>query len=265
MTEFLKRAISGIVYVILIIGSALYDKVSFYVVFYVFMLFCLYEMKKLIDLKFNWTFVTATLLYLTFIQQSLISNQYLYPMVIASLFLPFVYLLLQPNKTISTIISRFLLALVYVALPFAFVASIPFFKGSYHPYIIISVFVMIWANDTFAYLVGRSFGKTKLYEKISPNKTIEGALGGFVAGLVAAYFISKYVTILSLSNWIIIAIIVFIFGSIGDLIESKFKRDANVKDSSNFIPGHGGFLDRLDSIIFAAPFVYVYLHIINLT
>lgn len=123
---------------------------------------------------------------------------------------------------------------------------------------------MIWANDTFAYLVGRNFGKTKLYEKISPNKTVEGALGGLIAGIIAAFIIAKYVTVLSLTNWIMIAIIVFIFGSLGDLIESKFKREAGVKDSGNFIPGHGGFLDRLDSIVFAAPFVYVYLQLINI-
>ena len=105
-------------------------------------------------------------------------------------------------------------------------------------------------------------GKTKLYEKISPNKTIEGAFGGLLAAIIAAYFISIYFTSLSYLNWTIIALITVIFGVLGDLMESKFKREAGVKDSGNLIPGHGGFLDRLDSVIFSAPFVYVYLHII---
>jgi len=105
-------------------------------------------------------------------------------------------------------------------------------------------------------------GTTKLYEKISPNKTIEGAFGGLIAAIIAASFISIYFTSLSYLNWTIIALITVIFGVLGDLMESKFKREAGVKDSGNLIPGHGGFLDRLDSVIFAAPFVYVYLHII---
>ena len=127
---------------------------------------------------------------------------------------------------------------------------------------IIGFFILICINDSFAYLVGKSFGRTKLYEKVSPNKTIEGAVGGLVAAIIGAYFISIYITSLSYLNWTIIAIITVIFGVLGDLMESKFKREAGVKDSSNLIPGHGGFLDRLDSVIFAAPFVYVYLHII---
>ncbi|MCL4124781.1 UNVERIFIED_CONTAM: hypothetical protein GTU68_011718 [Idotea baltica] len=142
--------------------------------------------------------------------------------------------------------------------------QIPFLDGEYHPKIIISIFILIWVSDTFAYLVGSQIGKTKLYEKVSPNKTIEGALGGLVAALIGGYLIAKYyVQEINLIHWLIIAFIAFGFGLLGDLIESKFKREAGVKDSSNFIPGHGGFLDRLDSIIFAAPFVYVYLHIIT--
>lgn len=264
MTEILKRALSGAVYIALILVAVLYSKESFYIVFYIFMLFCLYEIKKLIGLKINITYLVATLIYLCFTKLSFINNQYIYILLLASLFIPFIYYLFKlKNKSFSNKVGRFLLAITYVALPFAFIASIPFLNNDYHPKVILSIFVMIWANDTFAYLVGSNFGKTKLYEKISPNKTVEGALGGLIAGLIAAYIISKYITVLSLTNWIIISIIVFIFGSLGDLIESKFKREAGVKDSGNFIPGHGGFLDRLDSILFAAPFVYVYLQLIN--
>ena len=142
-----------------------------------------------------------------------------------------------------------------------FLTDIPFIENEYYPKIIIGIFVLIWMSDSFAYAVGSLFGKTKLYEKISPNKTVEGALGGLIAAMIAAFFMSRYVPILTTTSWIIIAVIVVIFGLLGDLIESKFKREAQVKDSSNLIPGHGGFLDRLDSLIFAVPFVYVYLHL----
>ncbi len=140
--------------------------------------------------------------------------------------------------------------------------QIPFINGIYRPEIILGFFILIWISDSFAYLVGSTIGKTKLYERISPNKTIEGAIGGLIAALISSHFISKYFTDITFISWMIVAAIVVVFGILGDLIESKFKREAGVKDSSNFIPGHGGFLDRLDSVIFAAPFVYVYLHII---
>lgn len=264
MKEVLVRALSGLAYVALIIGSALYSQSSFYIVFYILMLFSLFEFKRLIKLKYNWAYVVATLIYLRFSNLEIINKEYVHFLLIASLFFPFIYQLFKPKIDItSSKIGHYSLAIVYIALPFTFMTLIPFFNGDYHPKIIISIFALIWANDTFAYIVGRAFGKTKLFEKVSPNKTIEGALGGLIAGLIAAYFFAKYFTILSITNWMIIAVIVTIFGILGDLIESKFKREAQVKDSGNFIPGHGGFLDRLDSIIFAAPFVYVYLHLIN--
>lgn len=264
MKELFIRALSGLAYVILIVGSTYYSKESFYIVFYILMLLCLYEFKRLIGLKYNWAYLVATLIFFRFANLSEVNTRYLHFLLIVSLFFPFIYQLFKPKINItSSKIGHFFLAIAYIALPFTFMINIPFLNDSYHPKIIISIFGLTWANDTFAYLIGSSLGKNKLYEKISPNKTIEGAFGGLIAGVVASFFLSKYLPILSLTSWIIIAVIVFVFGLLGDLIESKFKREAGVKDSSNFIPGHGGFLDRLDSIIFAAPFVYVYLHLIN--
>ncbi|MET2985474.1 phosphatidate cytidylyltransferase [Aureibaculum conchae] len=264
MREILIRALSGIIYVAIIIGSILYSKESFYLVFFILMLLCLYEFKNLIHLSYKWTFVVATLIYVNYIDVPSLDYKYLHFFLIISLFVPVIYQLFKSKITLtSSKLGHYFLALAYIALPFAMLIQIPFINGNYHPEIIISIFILIWVSDTFAYLVGSNFGKTKLYEKVSPNKTVEGALGGLVAALIAGYIISLYLTEIALLHWIIIAFIVFCFGLLGDLIESKFKREAGVKDSSNFIPGHGGFLDRLDSIIFAAPFVYVYLHIIT--
>lgn len=263
MRELLVRAISGLIYISVIIGSILYSKESFYLVFYLLMLLCLYELKIMIKLSYKWTFIIATLLYFRFANLPILDFKYFHFFLIISIFIPFIYQLFKSKISLtSSKLGHYFLALAYIVIPFTLLTQIPFINTTYHPKIIIGVFILIWISDTFAYIVGSTLGRTKLYEKVSPNKTVEGALGGLVAAIIGSYFISKYVTSLSLANWIVIASIVVVFGILGDLIESKFKREAGVKDSSNFIPGHGGFLDRLDSVIFAAPFVYVYLHII---
>ena len=264
MRELLIRALSGLAYIIIVISSIIYSKETFYLVFFIMMMLCLYELKRLIKLSYKWTFVVATLIFFHFTKLPFSDYKYLYFFLIISIFIPFIYQLFKPKISLtSSKLGHYLLALAYIALPFAFLIQIPFISEKYHPYILIGIFAIIWLDDTFAYLIGSSVGRTKLYPKISPNKTVEGAVGGLVAAIAGSYFISKYIPEISIINWIIIAIILVVFGLLGDLIESKFKREAGVKDSSNLIPGHGGFLDRLDSIIFAAPFVYVYLHLIN--
>jgi len=118
-------------------------------------------------------------------------------------------------------------------------------------------------NDSFAYLIGKQFGKNKLYPSVSPKKTVEGAIGGLVFGLLAAVLIAQIDPLLSLYQWLLLATVVVITGNLGDLLESKFKRVAGVKDSGAILPGHGGMLDRLDSLIFAAPFAYLLIIIFN--
>lgn len=150
----------------------------------------------------------------------------------------------------------------YVIFSLCFLILLPFVNNVYSPYLMISILVLIWVNDSFAFLVGKNFGKRKLFPSVSPKKTIEGFLGGLIFALLASYFISLLNSDFSLINWLIIATIVSITGTIGDLVESKFKRQAKIKDSGNIMPGHGGILDRLDSLLFAAPFVYLYINFI---
>lgn len=120
----------------------------------------------------------------------------------------------------------------------------------------------IWINDTMAYIVGSLIGRTPFAPTISPKKTIEGTVGGMILA-IAAVGVFGYLwgsSQLALQHWIVLAGIAAVFGTAGDLIESKLKRMAGVKDSGNIMPGHGGFMDRFDSLIVAAPFAWIYIH-----
>ena len=125
------------------------------------------------------------------------------------------------------------------------------------------MFVLIWANDSCAYLIGKNFGKRKLLERVSPKKTVEGFIGGLVGSILAGFLIFNYSQSLTLTIWFGMAIMVSVLGTFGDLIQSKFKRQAGVKDSGTIMPGHGGIYDRLDSIIYASPFIYAVLEIVD--
>lgn len=128
---------------------------------------------------------------------------------------------------------------------------------------IILMLITIWICDTAAYFIGKAIGKHKLFPRVSPNKTVEGAVAGAVFSFITAYiFHLTYINSLSLFHCLAIALIVATFGQVGDLIESVFKRDAGEKDSSNLLPGHGGMLDRFDAPLFVAPLVYLYFKFI---
>ena len=126
--------------------------------------------------------------------------------------------------------------------------------------VLLGYFFILWTNDTAAYFVGSKWGKRKLMPSISPKKSWEGLWGGILFGLLMGYINSLIFPIFNHLTWLIIALLVVVFGSLGDLVESSFKRSLNVKDSSQLIPGHGGILDRLDGVFISAPIVYVALH-----
>jgi phosphatidate cytidylyltransferase len=127
-------------------------------------------------------------------------------------------------------------------------------------FIIISIFITLWMTDSAAYFIGSAIGKHKLFPRVSPNKSWEGAIAGFVFAIITLVVLKSI--LLNFLDWtdvIAFGIIIGIFGQVGDLIESLIKRDANVKDSSNIIPGHGGIFDRFDSLLFSAPIIFLYL------
>jgi phosphatidate cytidylyltransferase len=127
------------------------------------------------------------------------------------------------------------------------------------PVLIIGYFILLWVNDTGAYLIGVSTGVHRLMERISPKKSWEGFFGGLVAAALVAWFFSGYLGVLDKTKWVIISVIISIAGTYGDLVESMLKRSIGVKDSGSIMPGHGGFLDRFDSVIISFPLVYLYV------
>jgi phosphatidate cytidylyltransferase len=160
-------------------------------------------------------------------------------------------------------ISSLLTGYFYITVPFGLMSSL-FYTGAVdkaRPGILIAMFVLIWTSDVFAYLTGSMLGKHKLMERISPKKTWEGSIGGLIFALIAAYILSLFITELNLIEWFMLAIVIVISGTLGDLVESLLKRNADVKDSGTIFPGHGGVLDRFDAVIFATPMVFVFINL----
>ncbi len=151
--------------------------------------------------------------------------------------------------------------LVYIVLALSTANAMVWIDGNFEPLIILGTIVLVWANDSFAYLVGRKIGKTPLFPRVSPNKTVEGSGGGGIGTLLFAVLVWKLFPVLSLMNWLGIALLVIVFGGLGDLVESTYKRSVGVKDSGTILPYHGGLLDRFDALIFCLPFVFSFLYL----
>jgi phosphatidate cytidylyltransferase len=160
--------------------------------------------------------------------------------------------------------------LFYTALPFTMFPFAAFSRTGldtlithqgivFSPGIIIGFFLLIWANDTGAYLSGITLGRHKLFERISPKKTWEGFFGGILTAAALAWLLSGWLGVLSTNEWVIVALIISIAGTYGDLVESMLKRSLGIKDSGSIMPGHGGFLDRFDSAILSFPIVYLFI------
>jgi len=261
MTNLLRRATSGFIYSVLFITAIMYSKESYIILISFFGLISLREFFKL--LKFN-----NYVIYLLFIGLILLPylpiDTFFIKLLLAlslsgSVQLLF-NLLFKRKKYPSNSIQKFDICVRYLLFSFTFLILLPFVSGVYEQSVILTLIILIWVNDSFAFFVGKNLGKRKLFESVSPKKTVEGFFGGVLFSLIAAFILSYFCDFLSLTNLIVISLIASILGTAGDLVESKFKRQANTKDSGTIMPGHGGILDRLDSLLFVAPFVYLYIH-----
>lgn len=268
MKELSTRAISGALYISLLI-LCIYWQYALVVLFFGFGLICMAEFKKLIQLESKAPYIVFTVMYVGFSIWCFASSRdagFNEAIQILQVITIFVQLLLIKDlfseKTIPLFTTkRFILTTFYLSSAFVFLILIAHHDYEFTPLLLLGAFILVWVNDTGAYFIGKNFGKQKLFPRISPKKTVEGFLGGLFFASIASYFIAKFTGTLDFTYWLILSIIVSVFGTIGDLIESKFKRQANVKDSGVIMPGHGGLLDRLDSIIFVAPFFYLFLRL----
>ena len=255
MSNIVVRALSGAVYVAALIGCALWSPYAMSILFLMVMLLASHEFKNMTkgDSGILLWVLPTYLFYTMFVLHGYVSSSsyllFLFPIVHAAYS---VIKLKDAQQMLYTCAG----AVLYIALPLASVIDL---HVSMISGLIVPFFIMIWANDTGAYLVGRAIGKTKLAPKISPKKTIEGLVGGIIFCIATALITSYFLPELSIANAIGIAVVVGIFSNIGDLFESALKRIVGVKDSGHLFPGHGGFLDRFDSVIFAAPATLIYI------
>src|SRR5690606_3819133 len=140
--------------------------------------------------------------------------------------------------------------------------ALGFLDGEYNHRLPLGFMLILWGNDTGAYLVGKFLGKRRLFERISPKKTWEGLIGGILFALITSLILASVFAVLSSWQWVGMAVLISIFGTFGDLVESMLKRSQQVKDSGTLLPGHGGLLDRFDGLLLAAPMVFALLKIL---
>jgi len=270
MKVLLRRAITGVVYVALLLAVVFLNSDAFDFLFMGFGLACLYELNRMFKIKDYPIYLAYMLLWWLYFY--FFDNQFaLLPLLVVTLGINSVllYRLLFHKSFLFEKSTRFIISLFYIGGGFIFLTKAPYQTEGFIELIIAGFFIIIWVNDSFALLVGKYFGKHPLFKSVSPKKTIEGAVGGGLFALLAAYGVahasnySSYDIYFSVHQWLGLGLVIVIFGNLGDLIESKFKRTAHVKDSGAILPGHGGMLDRLDSLIFAAPFVYLFISLCN--
>ncbi len=275
MREIIVRTISGVLYILIVVFSMFTTHEWFMGLFFILALITMSEYLKLVHLtSYLAYFLLAFFLYVVsykgFEFTSLFTylafyDNAIYLYLILTIFVNLFMFkdILYTSKIPMFGKKKYVVLILYMIGGFVFLTLIPFVDKQFVPKLVVGVFTLVWANDTFAYIVGKSIGKHKLLERISPKKTVEGFLGGLFGAMLVSWVIFYFIHLYTWQIWIGLAIISSVFGTIGDLVQSKFKRQAGVKDSGMIMPGHGGIYDRLDSIIYASPFLFAFLQIID--
>ena len=273
-SNLVQRALTGTVYVAVIVSSIYYGGWYLHILFGLLVLLTLQEFTAL------------------FKKSEFAPNFILSPIIGLIIYAAFLYTVIPSEKPNSALV--YLPVLLISILGFTWIAIAELFRKKKHPFVnigisisgivyvvlplilinvmsiessgkedgqlfpLLGVFIMIWTSDTFAFLVGRKLGKRKLFERISPNKSWEGFFGGLLFTILAGCIIAHFLAGQPYLQYAILGFLVAVFGTLGDLIESMLKRSLHVKDSGKILPGHGGLLDRLDSILIVIPIIYVY-------
>jgi phosphatidate cytidylyltransferase len=297
LNNLITRTLTGAIFLILIIGSILLGSITYYLIFSIILILSQLEFynlstltkaspQKWLGIFTGWLLFTFNFLYaVDFIQLRFF-------LIFIPLFILFLVneLYLYHKRPFTSVAFTFL-GILYVAVPFSLLNYFVFQNGLniiepdklnktddvlnqavdimsvlnpkdtvvYTPYLLLGFFIQIWVYDTFAYLFGVWLGKHRLFERISPKKSWEGLIGGMVVTVGLSFFLPLLFPYLLWYNWMILGGIVVIASTYGDLVESLYKRSLNIKDSGNILPGHGGILDRFDSVLIAAPIAYIYI------
>jgi phosphatidate cytidylyltransferase len=299
LNNFLVRAITGALFVIVMVGCIWWCFWSFAVLFGLITIFSLWEFYSLLEKSGEKPQkVTGVIIGILFygsvayvnhqtgIYGTLIAFSSLTPIIGIVFFIELFRKRKQPDdRPIDAGVTNAvgyphpfrnagftILGISYIVFPFTLMNAVMFrsnpedvFLGIvYTPYMLLGFFFLVWSNDTFAYLTGRAFGSTKLFERVSPKKTWEGTIGGVivtqgVAVLLAYVSAKNNYTDITLIHWMVIGGIISVTATLGDLAESLFKRSINIKDSGGILPGHGGLLDRFDGVLLSFPFMLLYI------
>jgi phosphatidate cytidylyltransferase len=282
---FRIRALTSLVFVAVMLFGLLWNTLSFFILFSIIHFGCWYEYQKLLaKIDPVYTEISAFQKYGVMIAgwcimmycsrpgfdgdmgNTGLHNAGLYGGLLFLFILP-VAEILYTRKTYLRNMGYSVLGLIYISLSLGLLLNLrTFYPGraleAVNKLLVLAIILSLWVNDTMAYLVGSVIGKTPL-SPISPKKTWEGTIGGFIFAVITmgavGYYLSSGFELQTVSQWMIVAAIAAVAGTIGDLLQSKLKRLADVKDSGHIMPGHGGFLDRFDSLLFATPFIWFYI------
>lgn len=286
MNNFVKRALTGAVFVVVMVGAIFFNYWSLCALFFVIAMLGLNEFYNLLGFaKYNPQkevgMGVGALLFILFAFRYELFGDMVFALILPFIALIFFHELYRNLKDPFINIALTLVGILYIVLPFALWVSYmcPYSPShnklidqlinsfgptsSYNPHVLLAYFFILWTNDTGAYLTGMAMGKAKLWERVSPNKTWEGFFGGMVLSIGVAYLISRFYTDFSPVIWMVIGFLVSVFGTFGDLVESLFKRSLDVKESGGLLPGHGGILDRFDGVLLSTPVVLTFIQIVE--
>lgn len=264
--DFLKRTVFGLLFGLTLIFGTLYHKEIFYFVFLILLILGLREFYRMATLSGADplripAIIVGILLFTAGFLHSFFDDITLYFFVIIGVFVTSVWEFFRMSKNPIANVATLLFGLGYIALPLTLIQYL--FYKEYEPLFVLCIFFIIWANDSGAYIWGSLIGKTKLFERISPKKTWEGALGGMFTAMALVCLLPDSYMDFNIVQRLVITLIVVVFSTFGDLFQSMLKRSVGLKDSGTILPGHGGILDRIDSMLFAIPAVFVYLGLIG--